>query len=58
LFFFNALAGGSIGAGVRTCHGAIDCKRAWAIAFFIAGIVVAPVRLLALMAYVMANRPY
>ena len=58
LFIFGALAGGFIGAGVRTCHGAIECTRAWAIAFFITGIVVAPVMLLALAAYVMANRPY
>jgi hypothetical protein len=58
LFFFNALAGGFVGAGVRACHGAIDGKSAWAMAFFIAGIVVGPVMLLALMAYVMANRPY
>jgi hypothetical protein len=57
-FFLNALAGGFVGAGVRACHGSIDCKGAWAIAFFIAGLVVAPVMLLALMAYVMANRPY
>jgi len=58
LFFFGAFAGGFIGIGVRACHGTIYSKLAWAIAFFIAGIVVAPIMLLALMAYVMSNRPY
>ncbi len=57
LFFFGAVAGGFLGTARRACRAEIR-QTPWAIRFFIAGIVAAPVMLLALAAYAMSGRPY
>jgi hypothetical protein len=57
VIFFGAVAGGFIGIALRPFHTSIRQRR-WAIGFFIAGIVISPLMLIALMAYVMAGRPY
>ena len=57
VFFFGAVAGGFIGIVLRAFHTSVRQRR-WAIGFFIAGIVIAPLLLVALMAYVMSGRPY
>ena len=58
MFLFGVVIGAVFGIGVRASFGPIRCQRVWAFGFFIAGIVVTPIMLVALAAYAMSGRPY